>query len=77
MDIVTSFDNLGGKGDRRSILTSNVVAVIDGTETTYMSYGNGDQINIDIVFSGLEGKLYIDCIKVIRTNYGLVISKYY
>jgi len=70
MDIVTSFDNLGGKGDRRSILTSNVVAVIDGTETTYMSYGNGDQINIDIVFSGLEGKLYIDCIKVIRTNYG-------
>ncbi|WP_333880070.1 hypothetical protein [Lysinibacillus capsici] len=71
MDIVTSYDNWGGSGDRRNILSGNS-EVFDGTETTYLSYGNGAQINIDIVFSGLEGKLYIDCIKVIRTNYGFI-----
>lgn len=71
MDIVTSYDNWGGSGDRRNILSGNS-EVFDGTETTYLSYGNGAQINIDIVFSGLEGKLYIDCIKVVRTNYGFI-----
>ena len=71
MDIVTSYDNWGGSGDRRSILSGNSV-IFDGTETTYLSYGNGAQINIDIIFSGLEGKLYVDCIKVVRTNYGFI-----
>lgn len=71
MDIVTSFDNLGGKGDRTNIL-SGKLEVLDGNENTYLTYTNGDQISIDIIFSGLEGKLYIDCIKVIRTNYGFV-----
>lgn len=71
MDIVTSYDNWGGKGDRRSILSGNS-EVFDGTETTYLSYGNGAQINIDIIFSGLEGKLFIDCIKVIRSQYSFI-----
>ncbi|OXS65586.1 hypothetical protein B1B04_24980 [Lysinibacillus sp. KCTC 33748] len=71
MDIVTSYDNWGGKGDRRKILSGNP-EVFDGTESTYMYYGNLAQINIDIIFSGLEGKLYIDGIKVIRTNYGFI-----
>ncbi|AJK88689.1 MULTISPECIES: discoidin domain-containing protein [Lysinibacillus] len=71
MDIVTSYDNWGGKGDRRSILSGNS-EVFDGTETTYLGYYNGQKATIDIVFSGLEGKLYIDCIKVIRTGYALV-----
>lgn len=71
MDIVTSYDNWGGKGDRKSILSGNS-EVFDGTQATYMYYGNGGQANIDIIFSGLEGKLYIDGINVILTNYGLV-----
>lgn len=71
MDIVTSYDNWGGSGDRRSILSGNS-EIFDGTETTYLSYGNGAQINIDIIFSGLEGKLYIDCIKVIRSQYAFI-----
>lgn len=69
MDIVTSYDNWGGKGNRTTILSGNL-EVFDGTEATYMYYGNGGQININIIFSGLEGSLYIDGIKVIRTNYG-------
>lgn len=69
MDIVTSYDNWGGKGNRTTILSGNS-EVFDGTEATYMYYGNGGQININIIFSGLEGRLYIDGIKVIRTNYG-------
>ncbi|KEK09946.1 hypothetical protein EP18_22625 [Lysinibacillus sphaericus] len=71
MDIVTSYDNWGGKGDRRSIFSGNS-EVFDGTETTHLGYYNGQKATIDIVFSGLEGKLYIDCIKVIRTGYALV-----
>lgn len=71
MDIVTSYDNWGGKGDRRSIFSGNS-EVFDGTQATYMYYGNNAQANIDIIFSGLEGKLYIDGINVILTNYGLV-----
>ncbi len=71
MDIVTSYDNWGGSGDRRSILSGNSV-IFDGTETTYISYGNKEQITIDIIFSGLEGKLYIDGIKVIRSSYGFI-----
>ncbi|NOG27208.1 discoidin domain-containing protein [Lysinibacillus fusiformis] len=71
MDIVTSYDNWGGSGDRRSILSGNTV-IFDGTETTYISYGNKEQITIDIIFSGLEGKLYIDGIKVIRSSYGFI-----
>ena len=54
MDIVTSYDNWGGNGNRRSILSGNS-EVFDGNENTYLSYGNNAQINIDIIFSGLEG----------------------
>ncbi len=72
MDIVTSYDNWGGSGDRRNILSGNSV-IFDGTETTYISYGNKEQITIDIIFSGLEGgKLYIDGIKVIRSSYAFI-----
>ncbi|WP_144787022.1 hypothetical protein [Lysinibacillus fusiformis] len=71
MDIVTSYDNWGGSGDRRSILSGSSV-IFDGTEDTYITHGNGAQINIDIIFSGLEGKLYIDCIKVIRSQYAFI-----
>lgn len=71
MDIKTSYDNWGGKGNRTKIL-SGATEVLDGNENTYLTYTNGGQIKIDIIFSGLEGKLYIDCIKVMRTSYGFV-----
>ncbi|QPA55689.1 discoidin domain-containing protein [Lysinibacillus sphaericus] len=77
MDIVTSYDNWGGNGNRRSILSGNS-EVFDGNENTYLSYGNNAQINIDIIFSGLEGgKLFIDGIKVVRSSYGFINREIY